>query len=275
MSLAIITPVYNRANSIIPTLLSVTSQQDKSIIEHIVVSDGCEDYDELINTISSNSDQEFCKLVRLNANLGTGAAINAGVRASKADWIMTLDSDDVLTPHFVKKFSKIIESDNLEFDFYYLNVINSAGSISPNPKPSNRLNYRRYLIHLNQSISNNHEKGLVARRKVYEAVKLPENYAYEDLFHLEINKRFRGKYVDEISKNCSLELSDRLSEASLKISSTKDLKRILGQTLGFLELLAKHFFPIVLFSPKYAVSLLRKLAKRTFVILLYRVKAKQ
>jgi glycosyltransferase involved in cell wall biosynthesis len=274
MSLAIITPVYNRANSIIPTLLSVTSQQDKLIIEHIVVSDGCEDYEELINTISSNTDQEFCKLVRLNANLGTGAAINAGVRASKADWIMTLDSDDVLTPYFVKKISKIIESDILEFDFYYLNVVNSAGSISPNPKPCSRLNYRRYLIHLNQSISKNHEKGLVARRKVYESVKLPENYAYEDLFHLEINKRFRGKYIDEVSKNCSIELLDRLSEASLKITSTKDLKRILGQTLGYLDLLFRHFFPIVLFSPKYAVSLLQKTAKRILVILLYRVKAK-
>jgi len=114
----------------------------------------------------------------------------------------------------------------------------------------------------------------VARRKVYESVKLPENYAYEDLFHLEINKRFRGKYIDEVSKNCSLELLDRLSEASLKITSTKDLKRILGQTLGYLDLLFRHFFPIVLFSPKYAVSLLRKTAKRILVILLYRVKAK-
>lgn len=270
MSLALITPIYNRAETFLPTLQSVLEQANQGIENYIVVSDGCEDVIQLRKLLKLKSN-DFCKLIELSENSGTGAAINAGIRSTNSDWICTLDSDDVLAPNAIKNINLILSKFGQEIDFFYFNVINSLGVISPNPQPEEEITYASYLKHINLAIYQQHEKGLVARRLVYESINMPEKFAYEDLFHLEMNKRFSGRYFPIPIKICDVKQANRLSSTKPQINSNTDKLKIQGQARGFLNVIISQNLSLIIYSPAYFQVIFKKLIIRYIQILIYQI----
>lgn len=93
---SIIVPVFNRASLVEETLESVRAQSHPHI-ELIVVDDGSTDNSaEVIRQWAQRSRVERCSLIVQPRNMGKCAAVNLGLVQSSGDFIMVLDSDDVL-----------------------------------------------------------------------------------------------------------------------------------------------------------------------------------
>jgi glycosyltransferase involved in cell wall biosynthesis len=86
---SVIIPSYNRSETILRSVKSVLDQSFKHF-ELIVVDDGSTD-DTLIK-LTPYLDQ--IKLIKLDTNQGVSFARNVAIKASQADWVAFLDSDD-------------------------------------------------------------------------------------------------------------------------------------------------------------------------------------
>lgn len=110
-NVSVIIPLYNRAALIGDTLENMLAQS-VSPGEIIVVDDGSTDN-------SAEVVKSFGKAVTLisQTNQGPGAARNAGLRASKGDYIQFMDSDDLASKNKLKVQYEALH--NSEFDFAY------------------------------------------------------------------------------------------------------------------------------------------------------------
>ena len=94
--LGVVIPTFNRAPTLPRALESVLSQQADGL-EVIVVDDGSTD--DTIDYLNSIDDP--CLVVITQQNRGVCAARNAGVRATEAEFVTFLDSDDEALPGWV------------------------------------------------------------------------------------------------------------------------------------------------------------------------------
>jgi len=85
-----VTPVYNRANLIRPTLDSILKQSFEDF-EVILVDDGSDDH--TVDVIRGYDDDRIRLIEQENA--GPGAARNTGVEAARGEYVAFLDSDDL------------------------------------------------------------------------------------------------------------------------------------------------------------------------------------
>lgn len=113
----IIIPCFNMAKYLPETLLSIKFQT-YSDFEVIVVNDGSTDGSEAVAKQFAEGDERI-RLVCHDRNRGLPAARNTGIAASRAEYILPLDADDLLEPTAVEAMlaealrrpSKIIYSD--------------------------------------------------------------------------------------------------------------------------------------------------------------------
>jgi len=91
---SVVIPTYNRADTILPALLSVQRQTVQDF-ECIVVDDGSKDVDAL-EALVAGLDQRF-RVVR-KENDGASAARNLGMSLAQGRYIALLDSDDQFLP---------------------------------------------------------------------------------------------------------------------------------------------------------------------------------
>lgn len=97
---SVIVPVFNRAARVAACVASVRAQTYRPI-ELIVVDDGSTD-ETLSVLFDLQKQMEVCEglvfSVISQANAGAPSARNHGIRKCKGDWILFLDSDDLLLP---------------------------------------------------------------------------------------------------------------------------------------------------------------------------------
>ena len=101
MRLSIIIPYYN-TKRYTDELLNVLAPQRNKDVEIIVVDDGSDScyFNEL----------EGIKTIR-KRNGGVSSARNRGLREAKGDYIVFIDSDDLVTPDYIEQIFKAIESE--------------------------------------------------------------------------------------------------------------------------------------------------------------------
>ena len=98
---SIIVPVYNGEDLILETLESVRLQQ-YSPIELILVDDASSDRTaSVVSEWMRSRNVENCTLISLEKNLGKSSAVNAAFNLFRGEYIMVLDSDDVLLPEAI------------------------------------------------------------------------------------------------------------------------------------------------------------------------------
>lgn len=104
--ISVIIPSYNRRNSISVAIESVLKQSFADW-ELIIVDDGSEDNtSEEVKSFLINQRVQYV----FQKNQGVCSARNKGVSHASGEWIVFLDSDDVLFPDALENFKKAIES---------------------------------------------------------------------------------------------------------------------------------------------------------------------
>ncbi len=109
-TIAVVIPVFNRARTVLDTLVSII-QQTRLPGTIIVVDDGSSDgtYDAIKGWQQLHNNDLSLRLIRTD-NRGAGAARNVGLlQAGGASWIAFLDSDDVWPTDFVERAIGILD----------------------------------------------------------------------------------------------------------------------------------------------------------------------
>jgi glycosyltransferase involved in cell wall biosynthesis len=95
---SVVVPAYNVAPYIAEALQSVVDQTVADY-EIIVVNDGASDTPELEAAITPFRDR-LSYLVKENG--GVSSARNTGIRHARGEWVVLLDADDILLPHYLE-----------------------------------------------------------------------------------------------------------------------------------------------------------------------------
>ena len=94
---SIVIPCYNRAEFICEAIDSALSQSYPNI-EVVVVNDGSTDDSHHIITAHYQNKIKYIQ----QKNSGASVARNSAIKASIGEWILTLDSDDCISPTYVE-----------------------------------------------------------------------------------------------------------------------------------------------------------------------------
>ena len=118
---SIIIPVYNYGRTLDRALMSVFNQTHKNI-EIVVVDDGSTD--EFTKIKLKNLDIPNTKVI-FQENGGPSKARNVGVKSSTGEYILPLDSDDLMHPSYVEECLKIIKQ-NKNYSPVYCDTIHEG-----------------------------------------------------------------------------------------------------------------------------------------------------
>jgi len=132
---SICTPTYNRANLISRSIQSAINQKFTNY-EIIIVDDGSDDNTKDIIDSIITSEKEILYF-KSHKNEGISNARNKCIELAKGDFILWLDSDDILDPHILCEYYSILI--NNEIDIIYCNI----ESYSINNK---KLNYHLFPV---------------------------------------------------------------------------------------------------------------------------------
>lgn len=108
MKISIITASYNYENYIKETVQSVLSQTYNDW--EMIIVDDCST-DNSIDVIKSYNDDRI-KLFINKKNLGLKETLKRGIKEASSDWIVFLESDDVLAPDYLAKKVEIAQKYN-------------------------------------------------------------------------------------------------------------------------------------------------------------------
>ena len=131
--ISIIIPTYNRAGLIRETLDSIKAQTSRQW-ECIVVDDMSSDNTETIVAEYSKADNRFSFYQRDREPKGAPTCRNIGLQHAKGDWVIFLDSDDLLHPDLVHYVKKQIHKDNKKYDVIITRTNGFANDINESYK---------------------------------------------------------------------------------------------------------------------------------------------
>lgn len=112
---SIIVPVYNVENYLDDCLESIKVQTYKNI-EIIAVEDCSTDNSKLI--LESHCSDKRIKIIQQNKNSGLSAARNKGIEVAKGDYLIFVDSDDVIHNNLVATCIKCLKDTNADMITY-------------------------------------------------------------------------------------------------------------------------------------------------------------
>jgi len=121
---SIVVPAYNSARYIERTLKSILVQTYENL-EVIVVDDGS--LDSTVERVGnlSRSDHRIRVICQMHA--GVSVARNRGIKESKGDYLIFLDSDDYLEPDFVSVMTSMIISSDSDIAYCGYRWVNENG----------------------------------------------------------------------------------------------------------------------------------------------------
>ena len=187
---SIITPVYNRHDCIERCIMSVQNNTFKDF-EHIIIDDGSFD-----NTCSvSNALKEKysnIELIKNGKNRGVNYSRNKGIKSSKGEYILILDSDDQLKQDALQKISDTIK--NFPGYRHYLFLPNDMVEKYKNVK---KLQNEHSVIEFKDWVSGEiwGDFSHVIKRECFDNIKFDENYRiYEGLTFLKLYKENKEQF---------------------------------------------------------------------------------
>ena len=115
--ISIIIPCYNHEKYIKETIDSIKSQKFKDF-SCIIINDGSTDNSENIILSEISGDQRF-RYFKVS-NHGPGCARNFGAKKSNSEYILFLDSDDIISPNYISDAIKYLD-EHKDIALYYGN----------------------------------------------------------------------------------------------------------------------------------------------------------
>lgn len=179
LDLSIVVTVYNYADKLEENIPTYLNQKTKYNYECIFVNDGSTDSSGEI--LEKYIDDEKVKIVN-RKNGGLSAARNSGINIASGKYIMFIDCDDTISELMVEKLLDRAYSMDADIVMGAHNLIrisdNNINSVLPSIYPQyNLLGYKN-----NDQIMNypGFAWGKVYKRKLFDDVRYPESYWYED-----------------------------------------------------------------------------------------------
>ncbi len=128
-TVTVIIPTYNRVNIIERTLASVLDQ-DYRKVEIVVIDDGSTDATESVVRRIAESNTDIDKWIRYirQENLGACVARNRGMMHATGDYIMFLDSDDLIKPTKLSAQVNKMEAENSQCSICDFECIDETGN---------------------------------------------------------------------------------------------------------------------------------------------------
>jgi len=125
MKFSIITPCYNRADTLTRVIESILNQ-DYQNFELIIIDDGSTDHSDSV--MKEYQDNPKIKYIKLSKNHGVNRARNVGFDnvSSDVDWVTLLDSDDEFFPQALSIMKKVILK-NAKINYFRFSEINEKG----------------------------------------------------------------------------------------------------------------------------------------------------
>lgn len=179
--ISIIVPVYNAENTIERCTKSLMGQTFHDI--EIIFIDDCSKDDSLKILSDIVKDDERCKLLHNNSNMGSSFTRHKGLNEATGDYVIACDSDDWVTNDFCEKL--FLYTNNGNTDIVWCDIYKKDGN---NWITTKQLPAKVELI-INEEITNlllNRRQGSLCnhlvRRKLYRAVmEYPKVNMAEDL----------------------------------------------------------------------------------------------
>lgn len=167
--LSVIIPFYKTEKYAVRCIESVLSQQSDYSIEIILVDDGSPDR---CGEILDRYGERENVLVIHQENAGVSAARNTGMRHANGEYMLFLDSDDILLPGAI---SALLDAAR-EYDA----DIVEGGHHTFDDKRKRRVYSHEFSVSERGAGMFGYPCGKVIRAKLFDKVCFPENYWYED-----------------------------------------------------------------------------------------------
>jgi|LSQX01.3.fsa_nt_gb glycosyltransferase involved in cell wall biosynthesis len=140
--ISIVIPMYNSANYIEQLLDSISNQTYKNF-EIIIVDDGSTDNSvNIVNKYLSESCIKYC--ITKQKNNGPSSARNTGIGLSSGEYIVFVDSDDVLHPDYLAELFAAVHLSNTEFAFCLSDKFYDLSKIKFDLSPLNKKDIKYY-----------------------------------------------------------------------------------------------------------------------------------
>lgn len=184
IDLSIIVPAYNASDYIKECISSVLMQKTSYNYELIVINDGSKD--DTLEKINLFKENKHLKIIT-QENKGFSGARNRGIDESLGKYIMFLDSDDLLCENSIEKLIKTAKekkADIVQGSYYTFNK--NGNKFYTNITPTEK----------NKEISiPGFPWGKVYKAKLFEKVRFPLDFWYEDTIVNYLLARLSNKYV--------------------------------------------------------------------------------
>lgn len=136
---SVIVPVYNVEQYLDECLYSIR-QQTYENLEIIVVEDCSTDGS--LNTLAKHLEDYRVKLIKHEKNSGLSAARNTGIDAAKGDYIMFVDSDDLVRLSLIELCVKYAVVNNVDLITYDFKAFEDGIKLSPQSDSSDVDNFK-------------------------------------------------------------------------------------------------------------------------------------
>lgn len=199
MFLTILTPTYNRGNTLPNLYLSLKNQTNKNF-EWIIVDDGSEDNTKkVVNNFISDSNFKIKYIKKING--GKHTAINKGVENINSDFVFIVDSDDFIANNSVEiiynTWSKYFNNPNISSLWFLIKDKNNEIIGDEFPKNEFISNYKNVLI--NNNISG--DKKAVYRTNILKEFPFPsfrnEKFLGEGIIHKRISDKYNSVFINK------------------------------------------------------------------------------
>lgn len=184
IDLSIIVPAYNSSDYIKECISSVLMQKTSYNYELIVINDGSKD--DTLEKINLFKENKHLKIIN-QENKGFSGARNRGIDESHGKYIMFLDSDDLLCKNSIEKLIKTAKekkADIVQGSYYTFN------------KNGNKFYTKIPPTEKNKEISvPGFPWGKVYKGELFEKVRFPLDFWYEDTIVNYLLARLSNKYV--------------------------------------------------------------------------------
>jgi CDP-glycerol glycerophosphotransferase len=180
--LSMVVPIYNVAPYLRDCLSSIATQAHRDL-EVVLVDDGSTDSSGEIAAEWAARDPRF-RLVT-QPNQGLGAARNTGVEHASGDYLMFVDSDDVLPSYAAELLVSTVEQTGSDFAAGNAFRLNQKG-VRPSPlhrAPFARTQLRTHVSRRPELLSDRTAWNKVFRREFWDSreLRFPEGVLYEDI----------------------------------------------------------------------------------------------
>lgn len=194
--LSIIIPVYNSQNYLEKCVNSLVNQKTKYNYQIILINDGSTDNS---LKIIKNFENKYDFVYVLNQeNGGISVARNNGIRASSGKYLGFIDNDDWVTEDYIEKLldraystnADIVKCNHINYsviDDVILGIIRHKDASIVGNFGLNIMEFKGYVW------------GGVIKKELFDKIRFPEGYWYEDIMmrFILMRKSQRYEHIDE------------------------------------------------------------------------------